>query len=579
MTYSFLSAASGSARWRASNGTIVRAISVLACGVCTTGNGRCQVALATFNGSTPGEAHAFVARLGDVSQDGVPDFAIGTPWRAAGQVEIHSGATLEVLATLTGQAPGDGFGLAVAPAGDLSGNGRPTLVVGAPWHDSAGKADSGRAYVYELRSSGWMLLDTIEGESAGDELGRSVAGAGDVDGDGRDDVIVGAPLRASQRGSAYVYGYSATGAWTQLGVLNGTAAGDEFGTSVWVAGDVDVDARADVVIGAPGHSSGAGSAHVWGLGATGWTELRALQDDPSSLFGTVVRAAYLDSDTVPDLIVGAPEDDDGGSDAGSVIVFSGLSGSVLYEAKGSGGLGFYYGYAVDVVEDLSGDGVADLVIGIPEAKPNDTGAARISSGASGATLFTLTGDAAADGFGETVAGLGDITGDGHPEVLVGAPQDPSAQQDPGYARLFTGWGEIGTNLCGPANLNSSGQPAVIHALGSLLVVKNDVTLAAVQLPPNQFGYFLNSLTTGTSFPPGSQGKLCLAGGIGRYNKDVESTGAGGAITLGLDLTQTPTPNGPVAIQSGETWYFQCWFRDKNPNPTSNFTDGIELGFQ
>ena len=139
---------------------------------------------------------------------------------------------------------------------------------------------------------------------------------------------------------------------------------------------------------------------------------------------------------------------------------------------------------------------------------------------------------------------------------------------------------IGTNYCGPANFNSSGQSGIIKAFGSDQVGDNDVLLLAKQLPVNQFGYFLNSQTKGfTSSPGGSQGNLCLGGGIGRYNAAVGSTGATGKLELQLDLTQTPTPGGPVAIQPGETWNFQTWFRDKNPVQTSNFTDGIEISFQ
>ncbi|MDA1264725.1 MAG: PPC domain-containing protein [Planctomycetota bacterium] len=137
---------------------------------------------------------------------------------------------------------------------------------------------------------------------------------------------------------------------------------------------------------------------------------------------------------------------------------------------------------------------------------------------------------------------------------------------------------IGTNYCGPANLNSSGQPAQISAFGSVSVAANDVLLEATQMPSNQFGFFLNSMTQGFAMPPGSQGNLCLSGGIGRYNAFIMSTGATGEFSLQLDLTDTPAPGGHIAIQAGETWYFQTWFRDNNPSQTNNFTDGICIVF-
>ena len=140
---------------------------------------------------------------------------------------------------------------------------------------------------------------------------------------------------------------------------------------------------------------------------------------------------------------------------------------------------------------------------------------------------------------------------------------------------------LGTNYCGPANLNSTGQSALISAFGCDCVSSNNVTLTADQMPANQSGYFLNSQTKGfVPFVGGSQGNLCLAGSIGRYNRpgEILRSGDGGTFSLVLDLTDTPQPTGSVSIMPGETWNFQAWFRDMNPGPTSNFTDGISITF-
>ena len=139
-------------------------------------------------------------------------------------------------------------------------------------------------------------------------------------------------------------------------------------------------------------------------------------------------------------------------------------------------------------------------------------------------------------------------------------------------------GPIGSSYCGPANLNSSGMPGVISAFGSDMVGANDVRLDAAQMPTNQFGYFINSMTQGFTQPPGSQGNLCLGGAIGRHTANVMSTGAAGEFSLQLDLTVLPTPGGPYAVQAGETWYWSTWFRDANPGNTSNFTDGVQITF-
>jgi hypothetical protein len=88
----------------------------------------------------------------------------------------------------------------------------------------------------------------------------------------------------------------------------------------------------------------------------------------------------------------------------------------------------------------------------------------------------------------------------------------------------------------------------------------------------------NSALSGLAYDPGSQGNLCLSGGIGRYNGNIMNTGNAGSFSLQLDLPNTPTPGGNVPVLAGQTWYFQCWFRDNNPGQTSNFTDGICITF-
>jgi hypothetical protein len=144
--------------------------------------------------------------------------------------------------------------------------------------------------------------------------------------------------------------------------------------------------------------------------------------------------------------------------------------------------------------------------------------------------------------------------------------------------INAGAGPIGTNYCGPANLNSSGLPALISAFGIESAAANDVRLDATQLAMGQFGMFVNSMSQGFVTPPGSQGNLCLSGGIGRHKANIMNSGATGEFSLQLDLTSVPTPGAPVSVQPGETWYWQAWFRDNNPTSTSNFTDGIGITF-
>jgi hypothetical protein len=143
-------------------------------------------------------------------------------------------------------------------------------------------------------------------------------------------------------------------------------------------------------------------------------------------------------------------------------------------------------------------------------------------------------------------------------------------------------GALGTAYCTPAVSNSTGSPAEMGAAGSASVSSNNLVLQASAMPNNAFGYFLTSLAQG-SVPNagGSLGTLCLGGAIGRYvgPGQIQNTGAGGAISLGLDLTQHPTPTGFVSVAAGVTWNFQAWYRDSVGGvAVSNFTDGYEIDF-
>ncbi|MCA9000750.1 MAG: hypothetical protein KDB61_02420, partial [Planctomycetes bacterium] len=154
----------------------------------------------------------------------------------------------------------------------------------------------------------------------------------------------------------------------------------------------------------------------------------------------------------------------------------------------------------------------------------------------------------------------------------------------GYAYLYAvdlGEPEIGSIYCGPAVPNSTGQSAAIAAFGSLSTADNDVTLVATQLPAAQFGFFLNG--TAQSFVPnpgGSLGNLCVGGSLGRHNRAFEifDSGPDGLGALALDLNSIPGPNMAASVMPGETWNFQCWYRDTVAT-SSNFSAAVSITFQ
>ncbi|MEZ6016559.1 MAG: hypothetical protein R3F49_15690 [Planctomycetota bacterium] len=142
--------------------------------------------------------------------------------------------------------------------------------------------------------------------------------------------------------------------------------------------------------------------------------------------------------------------------------------------------------------------------------------------------------------------------------------------------------EFGAATCAPAQVNSAGHPASLHGVGFGYLGGGGVALEVADAPPGATCLFLASRAGGSVlFPGGSQGELCLGGSIGRFAapQEVRVADASGAARLPLDLASLPQPAGRVAVQPGETWHFQCWYRDANPGPTSNFTSGLVEGFE
>lgn len=149
----------------------------------------------------------------------------------------------------------------------------------------------------------------------------------------------------------------------------------------------------------------------------------------------------------------------------------------------------------------------------------------------------------------------------------------------GVVAAYNVQGPIGMSTCAGVP-NSTGQGGLLTVVGSTFVVDNAVVLRAERLPANSFGYFLTSAVSGfVAQPGGSQGNLCLGGAIGRYSGNVLGSGAAGSFSLGIDPSSTPTPTGSVTIAAGQTWHYQCWHRDANPQVTSNFTGAVGVTYR
>ncbi|MEM6671909.1 MAG: nidogen-like domain-containing protein [Planctomycetota bacterium] len=178
----------------------------------------------------------------------------------------------------------------------------------------------------------------------------------------------------------------------------------------------------------------------------------------------------------------------------------------------------------------------------------------------------------------------DVTQVGVQTITFTATDDgtPTASSDLVVQILVSPSGSIGSTLCSPNAANSTGLPAVLFAAGNEQASANDVSLFVGNLPPNAFGYFATSQSTGfLPMPGGSQGDFCINGPeVGRYDTAPISATVEGFASQGVDLTQIPHPVlGSVAALAGETHGWQLWYRDSNPGATSNWTNAVRVTFQ
>lgn len=454
---------------------------------------------------------------GDDGMDNVYDVTVtasdGTN-SATQDVQVTVTDTTEIF-ELRGIANPDFAGIAVTSIGDVDGDGRDDVVVGAILADSDGRFQAGETYVVfssTLAASATGLVDLatasnigvrIGGAAAGDESGFSVSNAGDVDGDGTDDLLIGAhladPNGDDAAGASYVV-FGSTLAASQGGsvdlgalggggvVLNGFGVGSQNGFSVSSAGDVDGDGLADVIVGspfaAPNGQPGAGQSFVVfgselstdtdgvidlsALGTQGITINGIDQDDNAG--ATVSSAGDIDGDGLDDVIIGARFADPEGQDAAgeTYIVFGSalsndMDGVIDLATLGTDGLRIdgadavdFSGFTVTNLGDLDGDGLSEVAIGAIIADP----AGRENAGETyvvfGSTLAAETdgvldletlgtggvvigGDQAFDESGFALSNAGDVDGDGIDDLIVTARiADQSGLTDNGSAYVVFG---------------------------------------------------------------------------------------------------------------------------------------------
>jgi len=387
--------------------------------------GAAQAELYRVDGPSPGSKFgSAVAAVGDVDQDGVRDFVVGAPEAGggAGRASLHSGADGRLVHEWLGGGAGEALGSAVAGAGDVDGDGIEDVLVGAVGVTDPGTGRQTGA-VSLFRGADGGLLRIWYGGYDGEKFGSAIANVGDVDFDGIDDVLIGAPLSdyvQTDGGAAYLYSGKSGKA---LGRLDGPGAANELGAGLAALGDVDHDGAGDFAVGLPLRNAGglrdSGAIYVYS-GATRRRLFSILGDQVDLHLGSRMAGGFdLDGDGAPDLLSGEPTRTGTLSRQGALRAYSGADGALLWERLGARA-DEHLGAAV-AIADSDGDERPELFVGAGQVGVADDRVERLSPFRP--TLWYAWPFAAADdGLGEALAILGDVNGDGVVDVAFGAPR-------------------------------------------------------------------------------------------------------------------------------------------------------------
>jgi uncharacterized repeat protein (TIGR01451 family) len=420
-------------------------------------------------GSQPSAEFSRVATAGDVNGDGFSDVVVGAP--RYDSPETDEGRAYVYLGSSGGLATNAGWGdigeqsyahlgYSVASAGDVNGDGFSDVIVGAPEHDN-GESNEGAAFVFRGSPYGlgrdlhWIAPANQDGAG----FGNSVAGAGDVNGDGYGDVIVGARYFDNDEGDegrVFVYLGSPTGllaspVWT----AEGNQSSAHFGYTVAGAGDVNGDGYADVVVGAPFHDSyctDGGRAYVYQGSAAGPSANAAWTTDGYECYGhlgwSLATAGDVNGDGYSDVIVGAPYEDSSCGDGGRARVFLGSAAGLGTDpawTSDAQSCNEQFGFSVSSAGDVDGDGYSDVVVGAPNSSVccGSDGRVYLFRGSAGGLIsspWTALSfcNCSSPRYGESVATAGDVNADGYADIIVGAPYRDHCYTDEGWAGVYAG---------------------------------------------------------------------------------------------------------------------------------------------
>jgi len=420
-----------------------------------------------------------VAPAGDVNQDGFADIVTGGLWNTEGGLDAGAGYLLlgpvsgtlsaaDADAKFVGESEGDAAGVSVYGAGDVNADGFDDLLIAADAHDFPFE-NAGAVYLMSGPVTGTHDLSTADakmvGESRGDLAGISVSGIGDHNGDGFDDVLIGARLQnqaGPDAGAAYVVLGPMSGLLSLEDAstkLLGEAPGDQLGIIVAAGGDVNGDGFDDLLVGARyndlgGEDGGAGYllyGPTSGLVSMVAADAKVFAEAAFDRASRVARGGDLNGDGNDDVLLGARYHDAAAPGAGAIYVMHGpivgninaseADAKILGEATGDG-----MGLRLASAGDVNGDGHEDIVAGAVFERT-----AGIEAGAGYIVLGPLAGiqdlsevghklvaENPHDWLGSSAAGVGDVNGDGFDDYMFGATMEDSAGPDAGAAYLILG---------------------------------------------------------------------------------------------------------------------------------------------
>ncbi len=443
----------------------------------------------SFDGDTPdARIGGAFAPVGDIDGDGSIDLLVGYPEDDSagpdfGRALVVSGFDGSTIHEFFGDDPGARFGSVVAAAGDTDLDGICDLIVCCPDR----KSERGGAWVYSGVDGSVQAI--YRGLKPGDRFGESAVGIGDMDGDGASDTVFGVPgvdslSLGDDRGMVFTYSGITGAFYYYVMPPDQGGAGLRFGTYVDAAGDLNGDGMADFLVGTPNHDAdfvfvGFARAYSGPDGAIlhdfRGQDMGMAQSDYES-YG-LAAAGDVNLDGTPDFMVGFRPF----GQASFLRLRSGVDGSVLRDFPPS-----FHNQPIRAINagDLNGDGVPDQLL---DGQVAD--GLVLFSGADGSELQTLTWSDPSAGFPAHFAALGDLDGDGRDDVGVGVPLDDAGGTDAGTVAVFSGNPCGPAELYCEAAVHSSGPGARIAYGGSSSLAAGDFELRVAGAPTGKFGIF------------------------------------------------------------------------------------------